>query len=100
MGNTNINNSDLQIRPTKNHLIVKKLDYDEHVENTNFVFAKDFHHKPLKAKIIDIGDYKLDTHMDIKKDDIVLLPKYGSTKIESSNGEYHLCHIKDIIGVL
>jgi len=88
------------LRPSKNHLLVKRVSVEETVGGTNFVLPKDFHQKPMKCVVVDIGDEHLDTGMELKVGDTILLPKYGSTKVIKDNEEYHLCHIDDIIGIL
>lgn len=90
----------IEIRPSKNHILVKRTSVEETVGGTSFVLPKDFHSKPMKCVVVDVGEEPLDTSMDISVGDEVLLPKYGSTKVMRENEEYHLCHINDIIGVI
>lgn len=94
-------NGAIGIRPAKNHIIVRRIESDGRAESTDFVYGKDYHHKPMTAEVVDVGTEPLDTHMQIRDGDMVVIPKYGCTKIESNCGEeYHLCNIKDVIGVL
>lgn len=88
------------IFPAKNHLIVKPIEDDEEVTKDGFILPKNFHQKPMKAKVVSVSDEEYDSSLNIKIGDMVLLPKRGATQIKDGIDIYHLCHINDIIGVI
>ena len=84
-------------RPARDHVLVKRMQSEGVSDVGGFVLPKDYHQKPMRCTVVDVGD----EHWEWRKPNgEVLLPKRGSTKVECEGGEYHLCHVKDIIGVM
>lgn len=88
------------IIPAKNHIVVKPIEDEEETTKYGFILPKNFHQKPMKAEVVSVSDEPLDSSLDISVGDIVLLPKYGATKIRDGVVTYHLCHVNDVIGVV
>lgn len=91
---------ELKIRPVGNHFIARKNDEVEIKNEYGFILPKDFHQKPMECTVTDISDDFENDGLGLTVGDVVLLPKYGGLKICNGTEEYHLCHRKDIIGIL
>ena len=56
--------------------------------------------KPLKGKVIAIGNGTKDEEMVVKPDDTVLYGKYAGTEIELDGGKYLIMKQSDILAIL
>ena len=56
--------------------------------------------KPLKGKVIAIGNGTKDEEMVVKPDDTVLYGKYAGTEIESDGEKYLIMKQSDILAIL
>ena len=56
--------------------------------------------KPLKGKVIAIGNGKKDEEMVVKPDDTVLYGKYAGTEIELDGEKYLIMKQSDILAIL
>ena len=56
--------------------------------------------KPLKGKVIAIGNGTKDEEMVVKPDDIVLYGKYAGTEIELDGEKYLIMKQSDILAIL
>lgn len=89
-----------EIIPAKNHIVVKPIEDEEEVTSHGFILPKNFHQKPMKAEVVSVSDEPFDSSLKISVGSVVLLPKYGATKIRDGVVTYHLCHVNDVIGVV
>ncbi len=88
------------IKPSKNHLVVKPVEDEEEVTKEGFILPKNFHQKPMKAEVVSIAEEPYDSSLSLAVGSVVLLPKYGATRILDGGETYHLCHVNDVIGVV
>lgn len=88
------------IIPAKNHLVVKPIEDEEETTKYGFILPKNFHQKPMKAEVVSMSDEPFDSSLEFSVGSVVLLSKYGATKIRDGVVMYHLCHVNDIIGVV
>ena len=61
--------------------------------------------KPQEGKVIAVGTGKLDDNgkkiaFNVKKGDIVLMPKYGGTEVKMDGREYQIMREDDILAVI
>ena len=61
--------------------------------------------KPMKGKVIAVGKGKLDDNgkfvpMNVKKGNMILLPKYGGTEVKINDKEYQIVREDDIMGII
>lgn len=56
--------------------------------------------KPLKGKVIAIGNGTKDEEMEVKPDDTVLYGKYAGTEIELDGEKYLIMKQSDILAIL
>ena len=61
--------------------------------------------KPMQGKVIAVGKGKLDDNgkpvpMNVKKGNIILLPKYGGTEVKMNDKEYQIVREDDIMGII
>jgi chaperonin GroES len=61
--------------------------------------------KPQQGKVIAVGTGKLDDSgkkipFNVKKGDLVLMPKYGGTEVKIDNKEYQIMREEDILGII
>ena len=88
------------IKPSRNHLVVKPIEDEEEVTKDGFILPKNFHQKPMKAEVVSIAEEPYDSALTLSVGSVVLLPKYGATKVLDGGETYHLCHVNDVIGVV
>lgn len=88
------------IIPAKNHLIAKPIEDEEEVTEHGFILPKNFHQKPMKATVVSVSSEPLGSSLKISVGDVILLPKRGATAIKDGTVTYHLCHVKDVIGIV
>jgi chaperonin GroES len=61
--------------------------------------------KPMQGKVVAVGAGKRDDSgklipMNVKKGDVVLLPKYGGTEVKIDDKEYQIVREDDILGIV
>ena len=61
--------------------------------------------KPMQGKVIAVGKGKLDDNgkvipMNVKKGNMILLPKYGGTEVKIDDKEYQIVREDDIMGII
>ena len=61
--------------------------------------------KPMQGKVIAVGKGKLDDNgkpvpMNVKKGNMILLPKYGGTEVKMNDKEYQIVREDDIMGII
>lgn len=88
------------IVPAKNHFVAKPIEEEEETTSYGFVLPKNFHQKPMKAEVVAVSDEPCESSLSVSVGDVVLLPKYGATKVGDGATTYHLCHVDDVIGIV
>ena len=56
--------------------------------------------KPMKGKVLAVGNGKVDEPMTVKVGDTVLYGKYAGTEIKLSGEEYLMMREEDILGII
>ena len=93
----------MNIRPLGDRVLVEPIEEKEQTVGGIYIpdSAKE---KPMQGKVLAVGK-KLDKDgkeiaFDVKKDDTVLLPKYGGTEIKLDGKKLQLVREEDLLGVL
>ena len=94
----------MKIQPLADRVLVEPLDEDEQVKG-GIIIPDSAKEKPQQGKVVALGTGKLDEEgkkipFNVKKGDIVLMPKYGGTEIKLNGKEYQITREEDILGII
>lgn len=89
----------MKIKPLADRVLVLPAPAEEKTIGGNIIpdSAKE---KPLKGKVIAIGNGTKDEEMVVKPDDTVLYGKYAGTEIELDGEKYLIMKQSDILAIL
>ena len=93
----------MNIRPLGDRVLVEPIEEKE--QNVGGIIIPDSaKEKPMQGKVLAVGK-KLDKDgkeikIDVKKGDMVLLPKYGGTEVKLDGKKLQLVREEDLLGVL
>ena len=93
----------MNIRPLGDRVLVEPVEEKEQSVG-GIIIPDSAKEKPMQGKVIAVGK-KLDKDgkeiaFDVKKGDMVLLPKYGGTEIKLDGKKLQLVREEDLLGVL
>ncbi len=94
----------MNIRPLGDRVLIQPIEEKE-AKKGGIIIPDSAKEKPQEGKVVAVGpgkktdDGKL-IPMNVKKNDRVLLPKYGGTEIKINDVEYQIVREEDILGVL
>ncbi len=94
----------MKIKPLGDRVLVKPLETDEQIKG-GIVIPDSAKEKPQEGKVIAVGTGKLDDDgkkiaFNVKKGDIVLMPKYGGTEVKLDDVAYQIMREDDILAVI
>jgi chaperonin GroES len=94
----------MKIKPLGERVLVEPLTEGE-VNKGGIIIPDSAKEKPQEGKVIAVGTGKLDENgkvipFNVKKNDIVLLPKYGGTEVKVDGKEYQIVREDDILAVI
>ena len=94
----------MKIRPLKDRVLVEPIEVTE-MEKGGIIIPDSAKEAPQEGKVIAVGKGKTDDSgklvpMDVKKGDIVLLPKYGGTEVKIKDKEYKIVSEDDIVAIV
>ncbi len=94
----------MKIKPLGDRVLIEAVE-DKDVEKGGIIIPDSAKEKPQEGKVISIGTGKLDESgklipFNVKKGDIVLMPKYGGTEIKIDCKEYQIVREEDILGII
>ncbi len=94
----------MKIRPLGDRVLVQALEVKE-VEKGGIIIPDSAKEKPQEGKVIAVGAGRLDENgkavpMNVKKGDIVLMPKYGGSEIKVGDEEYQIVREDDILAIV
>ncbi len=94
----------MKIKPLGDRVLVEPVEADE-VAKGGIIIPDTAKEKPQEGKIIAVGTGKLDDDgkvipFNVKKGDIVLMPKYGGTEVKIDGKEMLIMEEADIMAVL
>ncbi len=94
----------MKIKPLGERVLVEPLTEGE-VNKGGIIIPDSAKEKPQEGKVIALGTGKLDDDgkvipFNVKKGDIVLMPKYGGTEVKLDGKEYQIMREDDILAVI
>jgi len=94
----------MKIRPLGDRVLVEPVEDKEETKG-GIIIPDSAKEKPQEGKIIAVGTGKIDDAgkkipFNVKKGDIVLMPKYGGTEVKIGNKEYQIVREEDILAVV
>ena len=94
----------MKIKPLGERVLVEPIKEDE-VAKGGIIIPDSAKEKPEEGKIIAFGTGKIDENgkvvpFNVKKGDIVLMPKYGGTEVKIDGKEYQIMREDDILAVI
>ena len=94
----------MKIQPLGDRVLVEPLTEDE-VNKGGIIIPDTAKEKPQEGKVISVGTGKLDDDgkkipFNVKKGDVVLMPKYGGTEVKMGNKEYQIMREDDILAII
>jgi len=94
----------MKIKPLGERVLVEPLTEGE-VNKGGIIIPDSAKEKPMEGKVIAVGTGKLDDNgkkipFNVKKGDIVLMPKYGGTEVKMGGKEYQIMREDDILAVI
>lgn len=94
----------MKIRPLEDRVLVQRVEEKE-VKKGGIIIPDTAKEKPQQAKVIELGTGKIDKDgkkipFNVKKNDVVLIEKYGGNEIKIDGEEYIITKEEDILAVL
>ena len=92
------------IRPLGERVLIV-LVKEEEVSKGGIIIPDSAKEKPQEGKVIAVGTGKLDENgkvvpFNVKKGDLVLMPKYGGTEVKIDDKEYQIVREDDILAII
>ena len=94
----------MKIRPLGDRVLVQQVE-DVEVEKGGIIIPDSAKEKPQEGKVIAVGAGRRDESgkiipMNLKKGDVVLMPKYGGSEIKVGDEEYQIVREDDILAIV
>jgi chaperonin GroES len=94
----------MKIKPLGERVLVEPLTEGE-VNKGGIIIPDSAKEKPQEGKVIAVGTGKIDEDgkkvpFNVKKGDIVLMPKYGGTEVKVDGKEYQIMREDDILAII
>jgi chaperonin GroES len=94
----------MKIKPLGDRVLVKPFEASEESKG-GIIIPDSAKEKPQEGKVIAVGTGKLDDagkliKFNVKKGDVVLMPKYGGTEVKIDDEVYQIVREDDILGVI
>jgi len=94
----------MKIKPLGERVLVEPVT-EEEVAKGGIIIPDSAKEKPQEGKVIAVGTGKLDESgkkipFNVKKGDIVLMPKYGGTEVKVNGKEYQIMREDDILAII
>lgn len=87
------------IKPLGDRVLVEPAQAEE-VTAGGIIIPDSAKEKPLKGKVIAVGNGTKDEEMIVKAGDVVLYGKYAGTEIELDGTKYLIMRQSDILGII
>lgn len=94
----------MKIKPLGERVLVEPVKADE-VSKGGIIIPDSAKEKPQEGRIVAVGTGKIDDNgkkvpFNVKKGDLVLMPKYGGTEVKIDGKEYQIMREDDILAVI
>jgi chaperonin GroES len=91
--------SKVSLKPIADRVLVKPADAEEKTKG-GIIIPDTAKEKPMKGKVIAVGNGKKDEPMTVKAGDTVLYGKYAGTEITIEGDEYLIMRESDIFAIV
>ncbi|MBK6481604.1 MAG: co-chaperone GroES [Chitinophagales bacterium] len=91
--------SKVSLKPLADRVLVKPADAEEKTKG-GIIIPDTAKEKPMKGKVIAVGNGKKDEPMTVKAGDTVLYGKYAGTEITIDSDEYLIMRESDIFAIV
>ncbi len=103
-GNTNVGkpykrNQNMKIKPLADRVLIEPTAAEE-VTMSGIIIPDSAKEKPLKGKVVAIGNGTKDEPMVLKEGDTVLYGKYAGSEIEFEGTKYLMMRQSDVLAVV
>ncbi len=94
----------MSIRPLGDRVLIEQVEEVE-VEKGGIIIPDSAKEKPQEGKVVAVGAGRRDENgkvipMNVKKGDVVLMPKYGGSEIKMGDKEYQIVREDDILAIV
>ena len=94
----------MKIKPLGERVLVEPIK-EEEVAKGGIIIPESAKEKPQEGVVIAVGTGKIDKDgkkipFNVKKGDIVLMPKYGGTEVKLDGKTYQIMREEDILAVI
>ena len=94
----------MKIKPLGERVLVEPIKEEKAVKG-GIIIPDSEKEKPQEGKVVAVGTGKIDENgkkipFNVKKGDIVLMPKYGGTEVKLDGKEYQIMREDDILAVI
>ena len=94
----------MNVKPLGDRVLVQAIEQDE-VKKGGIIIPDTAKEKPQEGKVIAIGTGKRDDNgklipFEVKKNDRVLISKYGGTEIKVDGKDFLIMREDDILGII
>ncbi|MGQ9661904.1 MAG: co-chaperone GroES [Kiritimatiellia bacterium] len=94
----------MNIKPLGDRVLVEPVEEKE-VKKGGIIIPDTAKEKPQEGKVVAVGTGKRDDRgnlipLTVKKDDRVLLPRYGGTEVKIDEKEYQIVREEDILAII
>ncbi len=94
----------MKIKPLGERVLVEPIKEEEAVKG-GIIIPDSAKEKPQEGKVVAVGTGKIDENgkavpFNVKKGDIVLMPKYGGTEVKVDGKEYQIMREEDILAIV
>lgn len=94
----------MKIKPLGERVLVEPVQEGE-VSQGGIIIPDSAKEKPQEGKVVAVGTGKLDENgkvvpFNVKKGDLILMPKYGGTEVKIDGKEYQIMREDDILAVI
>lgn len=94
----------MKIKPLGERVLVEPLKEGE-VLKGGIIIPDSAKEKPQEGTVIALGTGKIDDNgkiipFNVKKGDLVLMPKYGGTEVKMGGKEYQIMREEDILAII
>lgn len=88
----------MNIKPLSDRVLVKPADAEEKIGG--IIIPDTAKEKPLKGKVVAVGNGTKDEEMILKSGDVVLYGKYAGNELELDGEKYLIMRQSDVLAIL
>ena len=89
----------MQLKPLQDRVVIQRLD-EETKTAGGIIIPDTAKEKPLRGKVIAVGNGKTDEPMNVNVGDLVIFGQYSGTEIKIDGANYLIMRESDIYGII